>query len=199
MLAPQRGLIATGQNQNRHVVRCRLVGRAPDTLDKAHSRKCQTSTATPAEPGDLLTELGQKSPSWGTTRKWRRCDCRDKSASRQESAALPHLAGSLFPRTYPAWAVRRAVLSCCYVYWSIPQLRMYRTGSHRGETSETREPKAGGDLTAGNSCGEAGVESAGPVSWLISRGRSGGILPGPVAPLPRTGFLPTPLPARRRA
>ena len=36
--------------------------------------------------------------------------CPGKSVSRQESADLPHLAQSLFPRTNPAWAVRRAIL-----------------------------------------------------------------------------------------
>ena len=34
----------------------------------------------------------------------------EKSASRPESADLPHSAQSLFPRINPAWAVRRAVL-----------------------------------------------------------------------------------------
>ena len=56
LLAPQRGLIATGQKSNpipRQAQRDQLVTGGPGEAD---CRKCQTSTATPAEPGDLLTD-----------------------------------------------------------------------------------------------------------------------------------------------
>jgi hypothetical protein len=57
LLAPQRGLTATGQNQNPRPVTAVRIGERGQGMGKADSRSCKTSTATPAEPGDLLTEF----------------------------------------------------------------------------------------------------------------------------------------------
>jgi len=57
LLAPQRGLIATDQNQNWHVARRDVINHTLNGPEKTHCRKCQTFTATPAEPGEFPTEL----------------------------------------------------------------------------------------------------------------------------------------------
>ena len=55
LLAPQRGLIATDQEQHPCAGQCRSSRFCVGTRGKAYSRNCQTSTASPAEPGDLST------------------------------------------------------------------------------------------------------------------------------------------------
>jgi len=53
LLAPQRGLIATDRTKSKGC-KCELaVGREPHERTEAHSRKCQTLDASPAEPGEL--------------------------------------------------------------------------------------------------------------------------------------------------
>lgn len=56
-LTPQRGLSATDPNQNPRLATSGLIGKSGKGLGEANCRKCQTLTATPAQPGDLLTEL----------------------------------------------------------------------------------------------------------------------------------------------
>jgi hypothetical protein len=64
LLAPQKGLIATGQSQNHKLhatAPCRTVTVEAARSGKAHSRICRTSTAYPAEPGgSLRTSLLEK-------------------------------------------------------------------------------------------------------------------------------------------
>jgi hypothetical protein len=55
-----RGLVATAQNENAHIMRCWFIHCTPDGSDKAQCRKCQISTATPAEPGASYEALGQE-------------------------------------------------------------------------------------------------------------------------------------------
>jgi hypothetical protein len=59
LLAPRRGLTATvrSKSKNKSKSPIILLPTRPSTRAdlKADSRKCQTATATPAEPGDLLT------------------------------------------------------------------------------------------------------------------------------------------------
>jgi len=69
--------------------------------------------------------------------------------------------GRAFHRHNLAEVIRRAVLPCCHVCQSIPQLRMYGTESHSWRTLETGEPKAESDLMAGNPCGAGGPQTVG--------------------------------------
>ena len=56
LLAPQRGLIATGQNQDRDLIGCIATNWNPDGPGEAYSSNRQTFAATLAEPGDLPTD-----------------------------------------------------------------------------------------------------------------------------------------------
>ena len=64
LLAPQRGLTAADQNQNPRLATSVRIGKRGKGMGGADSRSCQTSTATPAEPGDLLTELVTMARRW---------------------------------------------------------------------------------------------------------------------------------------
>jgi hypothetical protein len=56
LLAPQRGLTAADQSQTPRLGTSVRIGKRGKGMGRADSRSCQTSTATAAEPGDLLTD-----------------------------------------------------------------------------------------------------------------------------------------------
>jgi len=57
---PSRGLVPIVQNQNSCLIGCGYVHRTRNGPDKAHCRKCQISTATPAKLGACYEALGQE-------------------------------------------------------------------------------------------------------------------------------------------
>jgi hypothetical protein len=85
----------------------------------------QSLADVPCEPRGLRRHFLRRTPTRGGTGPLRSIRCNlllagqlqsaprispEKSASRPESADLPHLAQSLFPRTNPAWVLRTAIL-----------------------------------------------------------------------------------------
>ena len=93
----------------------------------------------------------------------------EKSASRPESADLPHLAQSLFPRSNPAWAVRRDILPWIRQPVDSATVQVRAEVTLWGYARNRGEPHTAGDLTVGNSCGAGGPGRAG---WGVSQGKN---------------------------